>query len=277
MGRYNRNRNRNGGSSSRYKRQKEKSFNLVERDLLEAYLTYYHNAASRTCFPPDDIDSDDDETIRVSNRQSTAFENDSTWIRGHEFQALKPDLLELPYLALPSTLTTEDRRILYELCIHTNLYHIGAGKKFEDRYSIVTPHPDGFDHVSGLEEPLQFPVTRCKPWFYRNDIGGVCPSPREGMSFSSSYSFSPQFLSRHKVKETTDKHKIVIQDLMAYPHQCLRKVDTVKTVSDPPAFDASHHTMTLVDTAEKMKKCAKEMETSDMTELGFDLEAYNAR
>ena len=75
MGRYRRQSKRNKNNMT----EKKRKFNIIEQDLLEAYLRYYHHAANRVCFPPDSegFDSDDDdETIRRSNLQGTAFEND---------------------------------------------------------------------------------------------------------------------------------------------------------------------------------------------------------
>ena len=218
----------------------------------------------------------------MSNRQATAFENDSTWIAGHEFLALDTELLEEPYLSLPSTLGTKERRTIYEICVHVGLYHTGAGQKFKDRYAVVSVHPDGLDQVPNIEEaePLDFPVSRCKPWFYRNDIG-ICPSPRKGIT-TNSYTFSPHFLSRHKVRECTRKHKAIIEDLMAYPYQCLRDdIDTFEALSNPPLFQdtfgsESEHTSILVDTADKLRECVADLASDKITELAFDVEAYNA-
>ena len=260
--------------------EKRRTFNVIEQDLLEAYLQYYHHAANRACFPPDindGYDSDDDETIRMSNRQATAFETDSTWIGGHEFPALALELLEQPFLALPFTLGARERRAVYELCLHVGLYHTGAGLKFKDRHTVLSIHPDGFDHVPNLDKPLDFPVARCKPWFHRNDIG-VCPSPRKGMSVSS-YTFSPHFLSRHKVRDTTRKTKVLIEDLMAYPYQCLREdFESIESLSSILKFEdrSGKNGTILVDSVEKMRDCAKVLSSDGITELAFDVEAYNA-
>ena len=268
---------------------KSRKFNIIELDLLESYLRYYHFAANRACFPPqtsnNSFDSDDDETIRISNRQATVFENEITHIGGHKFPALERHILEQPYLALPSTLGIRERRTIYSLCVHVGLYHTAAGPKFEDRYTVLSVHPDGFDHVPNLEEPLSFPVIQCKPWFHRNDIA-VCPTPRG--SLQSTFSFSPHFLSRHKVRESTRKNRGVIEDLMAYPYQCLREhdvegveggpVDSVEDLSNPPQFINSNSVdgPILVDTGDKMTQCVETLNNSQITELAFDVEAYNA-
>jgi len=159
------------------------------------------------------------------------------------------------------------------------LFHTGAGQKFHNRYTVVSIHPDGFDYVPDLDKPLNFPVTRCKPWFYRNDIG-LCPSLRERLSVSS-YTFSPHFLSRHKVRDMTRKSRVAIEELMAYPYQCLRghleSLESCKSVPEfrEEVFDNSK--IILVDTAEKMKVCALHLSSNDaITELAFDVEAYNA-
>ena len=208
MGRYRRKDKRYNNSS----KDKFSKFNPIDCDLLESYLQHYHHSANKVCFPPspNEYDSDDDdETIRMSNRQNRAFETDITWINGHAFPALTQEILQEPYLALPNTLGTRERRTVYELCIHVGLYHTGAGIKFKNRYSVISIHPDGLEHCHEILKPISFPTVRCKPWFYRNDIG-IPPTPRKGMTLSSSYLFSPHFLSRHKVRDITRKTKAVV-------------------------------------------------------------------
>jgi ribonuclease D len=211
----------------------------------------------------------------MSNRQATAFENDSTWIAGHEFPALTTVVLEQPFLALPSTLGNSERRTVYELCLHVGLYHTGTGQKFKDRYTVLSVHPDGFDHVDNLAKPLSFPVARCKPWFYRNDIG-ICPSPRKGMS-TDSYTFSPHFLSRLKVRRESQKAKAVIEDLMAYPYQCLREdFESADSLSSIPKFEDEPGNCIIIDTPDKMRDCAADLSSDEITEIAFDVEAHNA-
>jgi len=340
-----------GRRSNRRSKTKKRSdgFNTIEKDLLEAYLTYYHHAAYKICFSPDENQYynngsghdggiiDDDETIRMSNRLATSFENDPVWIGGHEFPTLTPEVLEQPYLALPSTLESKQRRIVFETCIHVGLYQTSVGEKGNDRCKVISIHPDGFDHFLNPEHhqpPPSFPIATCKPWLYRNDIGGQCPSPTSKFvnlaktRQSSEYSFSPHFLSRHKVKSDINKYRKLIQELVDYPYNSLRKdVDTIHyflheqqqsleqqqqqsleqqqqleldntnddstnenennnltkqngddiTKSSPESATTTTTITIMIDTPEKMKQCAHELlNNPNLTELAFDLEAYNA-
>lgn len=242
-------------------------FSNSERDALETYLTYYHHLASEAWFGSNSIQNDNNCFIQIETSVKKSLECQSTWISGHEFPSLTKENVRRPYLEMPHSLETKERRVLYELCVYVGLYHTGAGKKFSNRYAVISVHPNGFDHVPDLEEPLEFPVKTCKPWFYRNDH--VLDTP-----FSSS-DYESCNKSRSYVECETKKMKGVIEDYMAYPYQCIRNdIDTVQNMSNPPPFDI-HRTSFLVDTKEKMNMLLQELNSDRITELAFDLEAHN--
>ena len=158
------------------KKKQPRKFNPFELDHIEDYLTYYKSATYTVHFPEsDEGDSDDDETIQASNRQVIRYEKESTFFHEHEFPALTREVLEKPYLSLPTTLNNKQRRAIYEICCHVGLYHSGAGAKYSDnRRCVISIFPDGLDHVPDLEVAISFPVERCKAWYYRNDHNVEC-------------------------------------------------------------------------------------------------------
>jgi exosome complex exonuclease RRP6 len=247
--------------------KKRCSFSNSERDALETYLTYYHHLASESWFGPDVIDKDKNSSIQIEESVKKSLESQSTWISDHEFPSLTKENVRRPYLEMPRSLETKERRVLYELCIYVGLYHTGAGKKFSNRYAVISVHPNGFDHIPDLEVPLEFPVTTCKLWCYRND---------HVLDASSSNSDLESYnRSRLHIECQTKKMKGIIEEYMAYPYKCIRDdMETVETMSNPPTFEMQH-TSFVVDTVEKMNILLQELNSDQVTELAFDLEAYN--
>lgn len=103
--------------------------------------------------------------------------------------------------------------------------------------------------------------------------------------------FVPWYTRRENLKsreETTTQFKRKIQDLIDQPGKCIRDdidmldfkelegVDLSK-ISPPTLKNESQSVSTwvLVDTADKMRECAEELQRGKVTELAFDLEAYN--
>jgi ribonuclease D len=79
----------------------------------------------------------------------------------------------------------------------------------------------------------------------------------------------------------TRKSRVAIEELMAYPYQCLRdSFETLESLKSVPKFmeepPFQNSRTIVVDTAEKMKACALHLSSDDITELAFDVEAYNA-
>lgn len=101
----------------------------------------------------------------------------------------------------------------------------------------------------------------------------------------------PWFTRRENLEsreETTENFKSKIQDLIDQPGNCIREgLDTLYfkelegldlSSMSPPVLEsenASVSTWVLVDTADKMRQCAEELRKDKVTELAFDLEAYN--
>jgi len=283
------------GRRHRNKKTSE-SFNTIEKDLLESYLTYYRHAAYKIALLSqsssslnDDIvindDYDDDGiAIGISNQQASLFRNSPTFIAGIEFPVLTNQLLKQPYLLLPHTLESKHRRDICDLCIHVGLYQSSVGEKFNGRQKVISIFPDGFDYLEeGLKHdpPLSFPIMSCKPWYFRNDVG------LENVSDEPISSLSSHDLSRKFVRKHTNYHREVIKELSNYPYKCLRgeNIDNVEEflAADENIIMHSYQNtststlLSIVDTSEKMKQCAEELLSNpNLKELSFDLEAYNS-
>ena len=291
------------GRRNRFKKKKAESFNPIEQDLLESYLSHYYHAANKACFPLEneiisasplsinddgssassDHDDNEEETIKMCNTQAALFENETVWIAGHEFPQLTQDVLKKPYLSLPSTLESKHRRLVCELCIHVGLYQTSIGEKFdkENRRKLVSIHPDGFEYIDEYETtqvvhdpPPSFPVMECRPWYYRNDFNIAEGEQSDSIALSR----------RNKVHELTKKHREKIQTLAHYPHTCLREhIDTfdsflmASSITDTYTDDVSIPPPIMIDSSDKMKWLAKYLiQNKNITELAFDIEAYNA-
>jgi ribonuclease D len=270
---------------AKYNGQKNRPrlFNSFERDHIEDYLTYYKSAIDMVHFPEsNEGDSDDDETIRASNRQVIHYETKPTCIQEHEFPALTREVLEKPYLSLPTTLNNKQRRSIYEICCHVGLYHSGAGAKYSNnRRCVVSVFPDGLDHVPDLEAAIDFPVQRCKAWYYRNDHNVECLARASQLSkgkiaanFNRSSSLG-HFISRQQVKQASASAQENIKQLVKNPSLCLREFDSFDNFTKIPESDFSTRNMFFIDSCEKMRKCAKDLTASNIKELAFDLEAHN--
>ena len=145
------------------------------------------------------------------------------------------------------------------------LFHCGNGEYgSSERYVAISIYCDVFDCAEGFQ-PSRY------MGFYR--------------------SFVPWYNRRENVKsreETTKQFKRKIQDLIDQPGKCIRDdIDTLDfkqlegadlSKISPPTLENDSQVVSpwvLVDTADKMRECAEELQRENVTELAFDLEAYN--
>lgn len=224
---------------------KSGTFTESELDAVGTYLEAYQRGAQRICFPSkEDLNRESDD------------EKSTTLIIGNvEFPALTENVLAQPYLALPSSLTTKQRRLMHELCEDVDLFHSSAGTRGSDRHLVLSIHSNGFQFVDDLSVPEKpVPVRQCRPWLLRNENSA----------------------------EETKQGKDLIHQLFDQPGTCLRDnmdildFETVleKNLADIPQPHEDSNWM-LVDSQEKMRQCAQELMDGKPTEIGFDLEMYN--
>ena len=145
------------------------------------------------------------------------------------------------------------------------LYHCGNGEySTSERYVAVSIYCDVFDSTEGFRPSRYMGLYKSfVPWFTRRD-------------------------NLESREETTKQMMAKIQDLIDQPGNCIRDdIDTLYfeelegidlSSMSPPTLgseNGSASNWVLVDTADKMRECVEELGTGPVTELAFDLEAYN--
>jgi ribonuclease D len=258
-------------------------FSASAKTQLQKYFIEYRNGCERVCFPREDCPSDEETVVTApaGNRNQTEDgEEKVIEIENHRLPALTDAVFALPYLALPKTLTSKQRRIVHEVCVDVNLFHCGVGPNRDNRYVVISIHSDGFQYVDELKENPPEPVIptrRCRPWYHRSDHPDVTTEQLMTPT-KTNPSIHPY------VEESTRQGRAKIQALVDQPGQCLRDdVDKLdfkqleqKDLSDidPPEVGKDDSWL-LVDTAEKMRQCCRELEEGRPTEIALDMEMYN--
>lgn len=98
-------------------------------------------------------------------------------IGNHVFLALTDDLCKQPYIDLPDSLSSKERKHVHALSSMLDLYHCGAGSNEETsnhvtkkRRIVVSIFANGLDYVPDLESPLNEAVffsRKYRPWYDR--------------------------------------------------------------------------------------------------------------
>jgi ribonuclease D len=262
---------------------KSAGFSDSAKTVLKKYLIDYRNGCKRVCFSDESCHSDEETVVTApaANKKLTnGGQETSVEIGNHQFPALTDVVFALPYLALPKTLTSKQRRAVHALCVDVDLFHCGVGPNRENRYIVISIHSDGLRYVGDLKEyppEPSIPVRRCRPWYHRMDHPDITADELMTPTKTNS-SIHPY------VEESTRKGRAKIEALLDQPGQCLRddvdKLDfkqmEAKDLSDidPPGIGEDESWM-LVDTAEKMHQCVRELEEARPTEIALDMEMYN--
>mmetsp|Transcript_4738 Transcript_4738/g.7202 ORF Transcript_4738/g.7202 Transcript_4738/m.7202 type:complete len:755 (+) Transcript_4738:143-2407(+) len=262
-------------------KQRPGVFSEVDKERLTAYLTAYLHGAERVCFPDDANENSPEHPTNEYDKEWT--DDEHVIIAGkHVCPALTNENLALPFLSLPATFTSKQRRSIHELCVDIGLFHCGAGHG-DDRRIVMSIHKDGFSHVNDLEDaPVNLiPIRECRPWYYRSDhppLVGNCGD-------DSTPAFSPDNTNdTHMfVQDATRRGKETIERLIDQPGLCLRDahdgIDFEQIINedlssvDPPTLGCDD-TWMLVDTADKMRQCVQDLRDAQPSEIGFDLEMY---
>lgn len=168
------------------------------------------------------------------------------------------------------------------------MFHCSVGPSHEDRYIVISIHSDGFEYVDELQQyppaESRIPVRQCRPWFHRTDHeSAITDDENEGTPIRAGAS-SKRTNIHPFVKEQTKRAKAQIEALIDQPGTCLRDdIDAIdfhvvdgQDLSDiPPPSLHDNDSYMLVDTADKMKQCARELQEASPTEIAFDMEMYN--
>jgi len=154
-----------------------------------------------------------------------------------------------------------------------------VGESRDSRYVAISIHSDGLKYVTELKNPpeARIPARRCRPWFHRTDHPHVEETEETPLK-GSKPSIHPY------VKEQTKQGKSQIEALLDQPGTCIRdeidKLDFKQldgqdlSEIEPPGLGIDD-TWMLVDSADKMKQCARELQEACPTEIAFDMEMYN--
>jgi len=113
-----------GAQRYRNRRHKQKSrrlgFSAAEQERIRRYLEAYRDGADHVCF------SDHDESEGCDGPSIVGIVPD--WCRskgviiaGHSFLALREEVLLQPFLSLPATLSSKERKFVHSLCVDGRL------------------------------------------------------------------------------------------------------------------------------------------------------------
>lgn len=166
-------------------------------------------------------------------------------------------------------------------CFAVDIFHCGVGATRDDRYILISIHSDGFQYVpelaSGAPE-ARIPVRQVRPWFYRTDHPSI-PQDEEDTPQRGSRAGIHSF-----VRQQTKKGRTQIEALIDQPGTCLRDDVDAVDFHELDGQDLSgivapglgpDDSWVLVDSAAKMKQCARELQDAHPTEIAFDMEMYN--
>ncbi|KAI2510257.1 3'-5' exonuclease [Fragilaria crotonensis] len=222
-----------------------KPFAPLELERVKAYLREYRDG----CYQVLNVDQPDNIAAEVT-------------IGGHTFPVLSPSVLSQPYLALPTELSSKQRRSIHELALDLDLFHESQSPTDGTRNIVLSIFSDGFSYLQspGLSSNRvpTIPFRKCRPWFCR---------------------------AENNVESCTNDGRKQIEALMDQPGDCIRSeydhldyealdganLSTVRPIS---SSDGDEYWM-FVDSEAKMKHCAQELLEAKPTELAFDLEFYN--
>mmetsp|Transcript_9566 Transcript_9566/g.23484 ORF Transcript_9566/g.23484 Transcript_9566/m.23484 type:complete len:711 (+) Transcript_9566:234-2366(+) len=250
-------------TNARNKRRKRGGRSTLEGKFILNYLQDYKDRAT-SLYDSTSSSSLSSSALPLPSKQQESTQ--PTIIDGVQFPPLENHAFsEQPYLILPKELSSYHRSIVHVICTDTvHLFHCGIdGENEGDRFVAVSIFSDGLAHVPGIvpgdclpSTPL--PAENHRPWIMRKDID----SSRE-----------------------TEAKKEKIREMMNHPGLCLR--DTCDTIDLPQFEDENLSTKRppeigdaccmLVDSAERMEQCIKELKDNKPTEVAFDLECYNKR
>lgn len=253
----------NGASNGETKKDNSASFTNREKQRVRKYLEEYRRAALLELNATVPSSTTREQFTDLSAPQHSK----EIRIAGIIFPSLTKECISRPFLALSSELAFRQRQFVHDCSITVGLYHCGKGEySSAERYVAVSIYCDVFDRTEGF-----------------------CPSGYIGFYRS----FPPWYTRRDNAKSregTTKERRSKIQELIDQPGKCVRddidalnfnELDGVDLSKVPPPNLSNDNDESvpgcwmLVDTVEKMKQCMKELSGGNLTELAFDLEAYN--
>jgi hypothetical protein len=261
MGRWKRKKNQyNSRQSSAGTSNRSSPFSHKDLIFLLKYLGEYQRGAENLYWGKGE-----------ESNLSLAKRTDPIVIGGQTFLSLTDENLKRPYLALPKGLSSKQRRSVHELCVESILFHCSVGET--DRFIAVSIYYDGLALVLGLKEPPKlFDFRQCKPWVYGRDPELLDNKKSTDAENGEDYDNTPVKSNKGAAAETNrtipNKARNAIQELIDQPGECLRdEIDALDfaemetqdlSTEIPPGL--SDEEWMLVDSAEKMNQCIRELE-----------------
>lgn len=187
--------------------------------------------------------------------------------------------LEEPFLALPASLTSKQRKMVHECCVECDLFHFtqdtaqsepsdALGNSSSARQVFLSPYSDGFNSL------LTCSKVDAK---YGRPSGGVDPTEQRVVP---TYKFAPWYLRcTENLRECNRQGLAAIDSLIDQPGNCLRHPEDALDFTALDQQTLAHNQdqncpdFLLVDSAAKLAQCVQELSTA--REVGFDLECFN--
>jgi hypothetical protein len=247
-------------------------------------------------------------TKYLSEYRSTAYailnESQQQYLEGalpytignHVFAALTEDVCKQPYIELPDSLSSKERKHIHAICSSLDLYHCGAGSQGESknepntkkRRIVVSIFANGLDYVNDIESPTtsnkaSYPSHRCRAWY--NSACSAMKLDVCSMNSTQLEQFQMQSMNENGNNDNSyvrrvfaiQEEKKLISQFVKYPEQSLRtslrrdaagetsqQIDTL----DLGALESMDLSIVptpkqcpwmLVDTVAKLKDCVKEL------------------
>eukprot|EP00584_Thalassiosira_punctigera_P023508 CAMPEP_0172573150 /NCGR_PEP_ID=MMETSP1067-20121228/136042_1 /TAXON_ID=265564 ORGANISM="Thalassiosira punctigera, Strain Tpunct2005C2" /NCGR_SAMPLE_ID=MMETSP1067 /ASSEMBLY_ACC=CAM_ASM_000444 /LENGTH=842 /DNA_ID=CAMNT_0013365747 /DNA_START=32 /DNA_END=2560 /DNA_ORIENTATION=+ len=284
--------NEDSSSSPPWNQMTEADWSLLEKYLLDYRSTALEVYRSKQARGRAREGGQPSQGRWIDGHLRTTVEVEANVVIGsHRFLPLTREVCERPYIDLPDTLGSKERRRIHSLCSNHDLYHTGAGDDDDDanvndkaaaandsngsngianltrkRRIVMSIYADGLEFVADLPshrggESKSFPSRRCQPWYYH--------------AHASTNSDNQNNPYEQRIR-CLESEKQQIRQFVNLPEQSLRtssdEVDRVERsfsdsidLNELESFDLSmvptpeETPWMLVDTVEKLKLCAEEL------------------
>jgi ribonuclease D len=177
--------------------------------------------------------------------------------------ALTEQVFRNPYLLLPSSLSSKQRRKIHECATELSLYHSSMGPTRDERTIVVTVYADGLDSLAAqidVQVPYPMPIYLYKPWYCRKERRNCTIEQEQRRRIDHLIDQPGECFRDHLLLDSLDFEHWDTQDLSVY-----------KLPPEPEPDE----TWTLVDTPNKMRLCIADLTAAKPTEIAFDLESFN--
>ena len=279
--------------------------------LLEKYLMEYRDRAYEAYHSKNKHTSCGIWNLRDINRVDV---DDTPIVIGkHNFLPLTLENCRRPYLDLPETLSSKERRKVHSMCAYIDLYHDAAGgentqnsgtvndptdvncatstQSTSARRISVSIYDDGLWLVPNRDAAVNESqsLLNCRPWYYRAYASSTT---------INSNTISEEYDLQYKLRrDEIENEKGRIRQFANLPELTLRLTDNKETTTSCDDLDfntldqldlSSEPTpdetpWMLVDTVDKLKVCVRKLmygldingEAPKIHELAFDLEMHN--